>query len=449
MLLRDSGRTKWLAGREGPEEAAQRERGRGRDRERGAGEGGGRGGQGGLPKGLLAREVSPPSTAGRRLGAGVWNWGSLQTQSETVGRQAGSSRDRGHREARGEGCRFGCRVESGTGQPRRRVWGAPGGDTRSGFSSRLRPRRPHPHPPGWPGVGAGVVWSSGQGGFGVAKGGEGRAHRGARVGPQREGRGDKRGRGPGRKACLLMSGFHAAPKTQPEAGRGSKGAVWFTWRLPAPPGPPPPSPYGGRSGSEAPSERGMGAAGRRTPLQLLAPCWGHWSPGPRGCVCPASLLEETGDGYCPESRAEAGSAAAWGSPWGSPWVAGLRGLWWRSPGEEEARGASRSGLDLEPGVGGGKGRTRSRALSCRHRTTCSFASRRQSVCQAEWGRVWAQKHPSGEDTVASIFQAGGMGSKSLAGSWQSWSCPCTSLCLSFQVENMGLSKGTPTQGILS
>lgn len=131
-----------------------------------------------------------------------------------------------------------------------------------------------------------------------------------------------------------------------------------------------------------------------------------------------------------------------GAPGGSPWAAGLRGLWWRSPGEEEARGASRSGLDLEPGVGGGKGRARSRALSCRHRTTCSFASGRESVCQAEWGRVWAQKHPSGEDIVASIFQAGGMGSMSLAGSWQSWSCPCTSLCLSFQ--NMGLSKGTPS-----
>lgn len=59
-----------------------------------------------------------PSTAGRRLGAGVWNWGSLQTQSETAGGQTGSSRDWGHLEAWGKGCRFGCRVESGTGQPR-------------------------------------------------------------------------------------------------------------------------------------------------------------------------------------------------------------------------------------------------------------------------------------------------------------------------------------------
>lgn len=61
--------------------------------------------------------------------------------------------------------------------------------------------------------------------------------------------------------------------------------------------------------------------------------------------------------------------------------------------------------------------------------------------KAESVRMWAQKHPFSEAIVSSIFQAVGMGSRSLAGSLQSWACPCPSLCLSYQVGKTGLWKG--------
>lgn len=63
LLLRDSGRTQRLAGREGPEEAGEREGCGGGDRGARV-DGGGQGGQGSLQKGDVGNSGAPPSSAG-------------------------------------------------------------------------------------------------------------------------------------------------------------------------------------------------------------------------------------------------------------------------------------------------------------------------------------------------------------------------------------------------
>lgn len=80
LLLRDSGRTQRLAGREGPEEAGEREGCGGGDRGARV-DGGGQGGQGSLQKGDVGNSGAPPSSAGAGDRGRGWSW----TTAEAVG----------------------------------------------------------------------------------------------------------------------------------------------------------------------------------------------------------------------------------------------------------------------------------------------------------------------------------------------------------------------------